>query len=107
MNEKYGRFIFAPFEPGFGVTIANSLRRCLLSSIPGYAITAIKVDFVDENGLTKPLTNEFENIYGVYEDTTDIIQNLKRVRLYLLDEVDKRVIFIEKKGKGYFTAADL
>lgn len=107
LTENYGRFIAAPFERGFGITIANSLRRCLLSSIPGYAITAIKVDFVDENGVTKPLTNEFENIYGVFEDTTDLIQNLKRIRINLLDDIDKRVIFIEKKGKGNFTANDL
>ncbi len=107
LTPNYGRFIAAPFERGFGTTIANSLRRCLLSSIPGYAISAIKVEFVDQDGVSKSLTNEFENIYGVYEDTTDIIQNLKRIRVDLLDDADKRVIFIEKKGKGEFTSKDL
>ncbi len=107
LTPNYGRFIAAPFERGFGTTIANALRRSLLSSIPGYAITAIKVEYVDKDGVSKPLTNEFENIFGVYEDTTDFIQNLKRVRLNLLDESDKRVIMIEKKGKGEFKAGDL
>ena len=106
MDPNYGRFIAAPFERGFGTTIANSLRRCLLSSIPGYAITAIKIDYVDKDGATKSLVHEFENIFGVLEDTTDLIQNLKRVRMHLTDDSDKRVIFIEKKGKGFFTAGD-
>jgi DNA-directed RNA polymerase subunit alpha len=107
LNPHYGRFIAAPFERGFGATIANSLRRCLLSSIPGYAITSVKVEFVGENGQSSILTNEFENIYGVYEDSTDMIQNLKKIRIKLLDDADKRVILIEKKGKGELLAGDL
>ena len=107
LNPKFGRFVAAPFERGFGVTIANSIRRTLLSSIQGYAITAVRVEYVNEEGKNSLLTNEFESIYGVLEDTIEIVQNLKRVRLKLLDESENKTIFIEKKGEGSITAADL
>lgn len=107
VNPFYGRFTAAPFERGFGVTIVNSLRRALLSSIPGYAVTAMRVEYIDGEGKNSLLTNEFQSIHGVYEDTVHIIQNLKQVRLQLLDDVENRTIFIEKKGEGAFTAGDL
>lgn len=105
-NEFYGEFTAGPFEKGFGVTIANSLRRALLSSIQGYAVTAIKVDYTDK-GKKSLLTNEFETIKGVKEDTIDILANLKRVDLTLLDGAESRLITIEKKGSGVFKAGDL
>ncbi|MDH4127707.1 MAG: DNA-directed RNA polymerase subunit alpha [Spirochaetota bacterium] len=107
VNPFYGRFIAAPFERGFGVTIANSLRRTLLSSIQGYAITAIRVEYINKEGKNSLLTNEFESIYGVYEDTVQLIQNLKLLRIKLLDDSENRTIFVEKKGEGILTAGDL
>ncbi len=98
VKKDYGRFIAKPFEKGFAITIGNSLRRVLLSSIPGTAIVAIKIDGV---------SHEFSTIPGVVEDTTDIVINLKRVQIKLADEVDKKIIHIEKKGPGDFLAKDL
>ena len=105
-NNFYGRFIASPFERGFGITIANSLRRTLLSSIPGYAVTAMRVEYVGGDGKTRLLSNEFEGIHGVDEDTLVLIQNLKQVKLKLEDGVESRTIFIEKKGLGNFEAKD-
>jgi len=101
----YGEYSAGPFEKGFGITIANSLRRTLLSSIQGYAITAIKVDYMD-GAKKKLLTNEFETIKGVKEDTIDILAKLKKVDLHLLDGQESRLITIDKKGAGELVAAD-
>ena len=70
-TETEGQFEFRPLEPGFGITIGNSLRRILLSSLEGYAITSVKIEGVD---------HEFSTIKGVVEDVTEIILNLKQVR---------------------------
>ncbi|MEJ7712040.1 MAG: hypothetical protein WKF84_19815 [Pyrinomonadaceae bacterium] len=72
MTERYGRFSAQPFERGFGTTIGNSLRRALLSSIEGAAITAVKIEGVE---------HEFSSIRGVVEDATDVILNLKQIPL--------------------------
>ena len=71
-EEKYGRFVVEPLERGYGTTLGNSLRRILLSSLPGYAVTSIKIDGV---------LHEFSTISGVVEDTTEIILNLKELRV--------------------------
>ena len=71
-NEFEGNFEFMPLEPGFGVTIGNSIRRILLSSLSGYAITGVKIDGVQ---------HEFSTIPGILEDVTEMILNLKQVRL--------------------------
>ena len=93
----YGKFTVAPLEKGFGVTIGNALRRVLLSSIQGAAITAIKIDGV---------LHEFSTISGVVEDVSEIILNLKEVRLKLLNKsVDK--IHLKVKGPGEFKASDI
>ncbi len=97
-TDTYGKFSIYPFEKGVGVTIANSLRRVLLSSIPGYAITSIKIEGVN---------HEFEPIPGVKEDYTDIILALKKVRVKLVDGSEKKIIRITKKGKGEILAKDL
>ena len=68
LTERYGRFSAQPFERGFGTTVGNSLRRALLSSIEGAAITAVKIEGVE---------HEFSSIKGVVEDATDVILNLK------------------------------
>ncbi len=105
-DEFKGSFVAGPFQKGFGVTIANSLRRSLLSSVQSYAITAIKVDYYDGND-KKLLTNETESIVGVREDTIQIIARLKKVNLMLLDDVESKTIEVDIEGPGVLTAADL
>ncbi|HLV01512.1 MAG TPA: DNA-directed RNA polymerase subunit alpha, partial [Acidobacteriota bacterium] len=93
LTDTYGHFYAYPFERGFGTTIGNALRRILLSSIEGAAITAVKIDGV---------LHEFSSIPGVREDVTDIIMNLKQIPLKL--HVDHpKTLYLEHKGK----AADL
>jgi len=96
-TSSYGKFTIYPFDKGVGVTVANSLRRVLLSSIPGYAISSIKVEGIN---------HEFEPIKGVKEDLTDIILAIKKIKLNLNDGSDKKVIHVNKKGKGTLTGAD-
>ncbi len=93
---NYGRFIAEPFEKGYGLTIGNSLRRVLLSSIEGSAITAIKIENVP---------HEFTTIEGVYDDVTRIILNLKKLRFRYQGEMPK-VLHVQKSGPGEMTGAD-
>lgn len=99
-NPNYGKFVAEPFERGFGTTLGNALRRTLMSSIEGAAISAIRIEGV---------SHEFSFIEGVVEDVTRIILNLKQVRIkYEPEDRDQsKVIHIEKKGAGYFKAGDL
>lgn len=96
-TESYGKFVCQPLERGFATTIGNSLRRILLSSIQGAAITSVRIE--------KAL-HEFTAIPGVLEDVTEIILNLKEVRLKL-NTAEGQKVRIEKKGKGPVTAADI
>lgn len=97
LTTEYGRFVVEPFERGFGHTIGNGLRRVLLSSIEGTAITAVKIEGAE---------HEFASLEGVYEDVTDIILNLKRVRIQHPGP-EPIVCRIEKSGKGPVTGADV
>lgn len=97
VSETYGRFILQPLERGYGVTIGNSFRRVLLSSLPGTAITAVKIAGVE---------HEFATIKGVAEDIYNIILNLKGVRFKQVDQ-STGVIRVRKKGPGNLTAADV
>lgn len=98
-TDFFGQFEFRPLEKGYGVTIGNSLRRILLSSLEGYAITSVKITGVD---------HEFSTIKGVIEDVTEIVLNLKRVRFKrTMDGVDNEKIFINIKGQEQFCAADI
>ncbi|MCD6555683.1 MAG: DNA-directed RNA polymerase subunit alpha [Bacteroidales bacterium] len=98
-NNFSGRFEFRPLEPGYGITIGNALRRILLSSLEGYAITSIKIDGVD---------HEFSTISGVIEDVPRIILNLKQIRFKQLSEESENERFvINISGKNAFTAGDL
>ncbi len=99
----YGTFMAYPFERGYGTTIGNSLRRVLLSSIPGCAITALRVTIYDEEGNPRALSSEFESIPGVLEDTPDIVNKLKRLQVTLPDNVDQKVVFLEFKGEQTVT----
>lgn len=96
LKKDYGRFIAEPFEKGYGLTLGNSLRRVLLSSIEGAAITAIKIEDVP---------HEFHAIDGVYEDVARIILNIKKLRFKYHGELQK-VLHIVKKGPGELTGQD-
>lgn len=96
-NGTYGKFTLEPLERGYGTTVGNSLRRVLLSSLPGYAITSVKIDGV---------LHEFSTIPGVKEDVTEIVLNLKGVILKIHGEGPKTV-YIEASGEGELTAGDI
>jgi DNA-directed RNA polymerase subunit alpha len=97
LTKEYGRFIVEPFERGFGNTIGNGLRRVLLSSIEGSAVTAVRI---------KGASHEFDSLEGIYEDVTDIILSLKRLRLKYSGTKPITCV-IEKNGKGPVTGADV
>ena len=97
LTNTYGKFILQPLERGYGVTVGNALRRVLLTSLPGAAITNVKVEGV---------LHEFSTISGVKEDMAGIIQNLKSVRFKLSDS-DVDSVKLALKGKKVFTAADI
>lgn len=95
----YGKFEFRPLEPGYGVTIGNALRRILLSSLEGFAITSIKIEGVD---------HEFATLPGVIEDVSNIILNLKQVRFkQIVDEIDNEKVNIKFSGSQEFKAGDI
>jgi DNA-directed RNA polymerase subunit alpha len=96
-SDKYGRFFIEPFERGFGTTIGNSLRRILLSSLEGSAVTSIKITGVD---------HEFSSIHGVMEDVTDIVLNIKSLVIRLHDEGPK-TMNVSANKVGQITAADI
>jgi len=97
LTDTYGRFVAKPLERGFGVTIGNSLRRILLSSLQGVAVTQVRIDGV---------LHEFSTLANIAEDVADIILNLKEVRFKLYAEGPK-VVTIDKKGPGVVTGADV
>ena len=93
-----GRFEFKPLEPGYGLTVGNALRRVLLSSLDGYAITSLRIEGVE---------HEFSTIEGVVEDVTEIILNLKQVRFkQQIEETDNETVMLSVTGKEQLTAGD-
>ena len=97
LTDFYGRFSCEPLERGYGITLANSLRRVLLSSLQGAAITTVRI----EGAL-----HEFTTIEGVVEDVTDIILNIKALRLRM-DDSTPRTLTIDKQGEGEVKASDI
>jgi len=98
-NDSYGKFVIEPLERGFGITLGNALRRVLLSSLQGAAITSIKIEGV---------LHEFATIPGVMEDVTDVILNLKGVRFRMEgDDPEPVTVYIDKKGEGVLRAGDI
>jgi DNA-directed RNA polymerase subunit alpha len=98
-NEFTGSFEFRPLEPGFGITIGNALRRILLSSLEGFAITSVRVDGVD---------HEFSSIKGVVEDVTEIVLNLKQVRFKRqIESTDYEKFTLTISGQDQFKAGDI
>ncbi len=98
-TETFGKFEFRPLEPGYGITIGNALRRILLSSLEGFAITSIKIQGVD---------HEFATIPGVIEGVVDIVLNLKKIRFKrMIEGEDGEVVTVNVSGKQEFTADDI
>lgn len=98
-NDFNGQFEFRPLEPGFGITIGNALRRILLSSLEGYAVTSVKIEGVD---------HEYSAIKGVVEDVTEIVLNLKQVRFrQQIKETDNERVLVTISGQDKLTAGDL
>jgi len=106
LNSNYGKFIAAPFEPGFGTTVGNTLRRVLLSSIQGYAITAVKIVSYDSAGTAHNISSEFETIPNIIEDTLEVINNLKQIRLRLPEDVEQDILLYEWSGKHEIKSDD-
>jgi len=98
-NNRLGKFEFRPLEPGYGITVGNALRRILLSSLEGYAITTVKIDGID---------HEFSTITGVIEDVTEIILNLKQIRFKrIVEDVDHEKVTVKFSGQDVFRAGNL
>ena len=98
-SDYQGRFEFRPLEPGYGLTVGNALRRVLLSSLEGFAITSVRIEGLD---------HEFTTIQGVVEDVTEIVLNLKEIRFKRqIDEVDNEIVSISISGQSKITAGDL
>lgn len=96
-DKNYGRFVVEPLERGYGTTLGNSLRRILLSSLPGAAVTNIKIDGV---------LHEFSTVPGIVEDVTEIILNVKGISLKLHSDGQK-IVYIDTEGDGEITAGDI
>jgi DNA-directed RNA polymerase subunit alpha len=98
-DDFYGKFEFRPLEPGYGITVGNALRRILLSSLEGYAITSVKIEGIE---------HEFSTITGVIEDVTEIILNLKQIRFKKqIEDIDDEKILVTISGQEEFRAGDL
>jgi DNA-directed RNA polymerase subunit alpha len=98
-NDRFGKFEFRPLEPGYGITVGNALRRILLSSLEGFAITSVKIEGID---------HEFSTITGVIEDVTEIILNLKQIRFKrTVEDVDHEKVMIKLSGQEIFKAGAL
>ncbi len=98
-SDTFGRFEFRPLEPGYGITVGNALRRILLSSLEGYAITSVKIAGVD---------HEFATIPGVIENVVEIILNLKQVRFRkMVDDADSETVSLTISGQEFFKAGDI
>jgi len=98
-DKKYGRFVVEPLERGYGTTLGNSLRRIMLSSLPGAAVSQVKIEGV---------LHEFSSIPGVKEDVTEIVMNLKSLAVQNNSETNEaKVAYIEFEGEGVVTAADI
>jgi DNA-directed RNA polymerase, alpha subunit, bacterial and chloroplast-type len=96
-DSAYGKFVIEPLERGYGITLGNSLRRILLSSLPGVAVTSIKIDGV---------LHEFSTVPGVIEDVTEIILNVKNLSMKLYSDGPK-IVYIDADGEGPVTAGDI
>lgn len=98
-DNRYGKFVVEPLERGYGITLGNSLRRIMLSSLPGAAVSQIKIEGV---------LHEFSSIPGVKEDVTEIVMNVKSLEIKNNSETNEpKIVYIEHEGEGVVTAADI
>ena len=98
-DDKFGKFEFRPLEPGYGITVGNALRRILLSSLEGFAVTTVKIEGID---------HEFSTITGVMEDVTEIILNLKQIRFKrTVEDIDSEKIAVKISGQEIIKAGYL
>ena len=98
-TDSYGQFEFRPLEPGYGLTVGNALRRVLLSSLEGFAISSVRIEGVE---------HEFSTIDGIVEDVTEIILNLKQVRFRKqVDDVENETIQVSVSNQSQLKASDL
>ena len=98
-DDFHGQFEFRPLEPGFGITVGNALRRILLSSLEGFAITSIKIEGAD---------HEFSTVKGIVEDVTEIVLNLKQVRFkQQIEGSNEETVNISISGQDKFSAGDI
>ena len=98
-DKKYGKFVVEPLERGYGITLGNSLRRIMLSSLPGAAVSQIKIEGV---------LHEFSSIPGVKEDVTEIVMNVKSLEIKNNSETNEpNIAYIEHEGEGVVTSADI
>lgn len=109
-SDRYGKFVAEPFERGYGVTVGNSLRRVLLSSLEGAAVSSVRVEVAHKGEDGKPKTthisHEFTAIPGLYEDVTDLVLNLKELRLKLYTD-EPVTLKLERRTKGPVKAGDI
>lgn len=103
VESNYGKFVAYPFERGFGTTIGNTLRRVLLSSIQGYAVTAVKFTSFNEEGVPHLISSEYDQLPGVREDIADIIASLKKLQISMPEDCEGVNLLIECKGPGVIT----
>ncbi|MDR3356548.1 MAG: DNA-directed RNA polymerase subunit alpha [Spirochaetaceae bacterium] len=101
LRKDYGKFVASPFEPGFGTTIGNTLRRVLLSSIQGYAVTAVRIVSYNADGTAHNISSEFELIPNVVEDTLEVLNNLKQVCFKLPGDLEQDTVTFEWSGKNF------
>ncbi|MGD1818606.1 MAG: DNA-directed RNA polymerase subunit alpha [Pleomorphochaeta sp.] len=103
VEANYGKFVAYPFERGFGTTIGNTLRRVLLSSIQGYAVTAVKFTSFNEEGVPHLISSEYDQLPGVREDIADIIAAIKKLEISMPEDCEGVNLLIECKGPGVVT----
>ncbi|MGP1438817.1 MAG: DNA-directed RNA polymerase subunit alpha [Treponema sp.] len=106
LSNNYGKFVAFPFETGFGTTIGNTLRRILLSSIQGYAISAVRIVSYNEDGVEHNISSEFENIPGVSEDTVEILSRLKHLDIKLPADVEQDTFLFKFSGEQIVKSND-
>ena len=106
LKQDYGRFTASPFEPGFGTTVGNTLRRVLLSYIQGYAITSVRIISRNNEGNSHNISSEFETIPNIVEDTLEVINNLKQIRLRLTQDAEQYTILYEWSGNREIMSDD-
>jgi DNA-directed RNA polymerase subunit alpha len=107
VEQNYGKFAAYPFERGYGRTIGNTLRRVLLSSIQGYAVTAVRITSFDEEGTPHVISSEYDSIQDFVEDIPIVVNNFKALQLKLDEDVESATVTLELKGAGKLTGKSL